>query len=317
MFLSQAANLKGDSGTALPDVYPTLSRNDIRLTRGSSVLIGAGPGTGKSMFALNYVLDAGCKTLYISPDTNKGDTVARVAQRLTGNLRTVVEAQLEEGPDVYPELFAKLDSVRHIDFSFKSGIDLDGVRNLIFAYCEKFGEWPELVVIDNLVNLIVDQSSPAEWQMTMQDLDDIAKDIEACVMVLTHVAGHKEGGTDPIGMADILYKVTKSAAIVLTLTRDAFDASKFLVACVKNRNGKADPSGYTRYTLKIRRETCHIWDPLNVKEESETFVGSMNDATLRSSSVQVSYPHSSPGLYTEPVPNLERIQAFIKTQDTS
>lgn len=326
MFLSQAANLRGDSGTPLPDVYPTLAQNDIRFYRASTVMVAAGPSTGKSMFALNYALDAGCKTLYISPDTSKGDTVVRAGQRLTGNLRAVVEAQLNEGPDVYPHLYEKLDSVRNIDFNFRTGIDLDDIRNMIFAYCEKTGEWPELIIIDNLVNLIVDQSNPAEWQMTTQDLDDIAKETEACVMILTHVAGHKENGTDPIGLSDILYKVTKYAATVLTLTEDAFDRSKMLVACVKNRNGKMNKNGTMRYELRIRRETCHIWDPLNRQAppvDSVNIPSDMMGVGLEPTSIvqdtpaQPQYAYQQNGYHQETPPNLDRIRAFMAVQDTS
>ena len=303
MFLFHAARQKGESGTPLPEVYPTLSRHDIKFYRGSSVLIAAGPSTGKSMFALNYVLDSNVKTLYVSPDTNKGDTVLRAAQKLTGNIRTVVEAQLEEGPDVYPHLFEKLDSIHNIDFNFRSGIDLDDVRNMIFAYCEKTGEWPELVVIDNLVNLIVDQSNPAEWQMTMQDIDDIAKEIECCIIILSHVAGHKEGGTDPIGLSDILYKVTKYVSLALTLTNDPFDRSKILVACVKNRNGRMDKSGRMRYTLSFRPETCHIWDP---EKQTET----------PDEQEQVQYPYQQSGYHQESPPNLDAMAAFMARQDS-
>ena len=301
MFLFHAARQKGESGTPLPDIYPTLSRQDIRLYRGSSILVAAGPSTGKSMFALNYAIDSGVKCLYISPDTNKGDTVCRAGQKLTGNLRHVVAAQLEEGPDVYPHLFEKLDSVQNIDFNFRSGIDLDDVRNLIFAYCEKTGEWPELIVIDNLVNLIVDQSNPAEWQMTMQDIDDIAKETESCIMVLSHVAGHKEGGTDPIGLSDILYKVTKYASLVLTLTEDGFDKTKILVSCVKNRNGKMDKSGRMRYALSFRPETCHIWDPVTVSTNSTPVA---------------QYAYQQPGYHQETPDGLDAMRAFMSQQDS-
>ena len=303
MYLVQAARQKGESGTPLPDVYPTLARNDIRFYRGSSGLVAAGPSTGKSMFALNYVLESGAKTLYISPDTSKGDTVLRAGQILTGNHRAVVSAQLEEGPDVYPHLFDTLDSIRNIDFSFRTGIDLDDVRNLVFAYCEKYGCWPELIVLDNLVNLVVDQSNPAEWQMLTQDLDDIAKETESFMMILTHVAGHKEGGTEPIGLSDILYKVTKYASVVLTLTEDGFDRSKLLVACVKNRNGKMDKTGRMRFELRRRPETCHIWDPAAQHPELET--------------VAPQYAYEQPGYHQDTPRNLDKIKAFMAKQDSS
>lgn len=214
------------------------------------------------MLALNYALRGNVKTLFISADTSKGDTVLRVSSFLTGRYRVPVEHELNQGPEKSKDLYDRLRDVDNIDFFFRTGIDDNDIRMMLFSYAERHGRWPELVVVDNLVNLIVDQSAPGEWQMTMRNLDEMAKETESCFMVLSHVAGHKENGDQPIGLSDVLYKVTKDAALVLTLTHDSFDKSKLLVSCVKNRNGRADKSGNIRYPLSVVPELSRITDPL-------------------------------------------------------
>jgi hypothetical protein len=248
------------------------------------------------MLALNYAMQSKVKTLYISPDTSHGDMVSRVCQILDGSYRSVVEAKLEEGPEHYPEFYAKLDRLSHIDFYFRTSIQLNDIRQMMFAYLTKHGDWPELVVVDNLVNLIVDQSSPAEWQMTAQDLDDMAKETQSCMLILTHVAGAKENGDQPLGLSDILYKVTKAASLVLTLTLPDMQPNRILLACVKNRNGESDKSGKRRYELIVQPELCRIWDPV-----------------LHTAGTAVEFQEPvTPGPAR---PDLDRIRAFMAEQD--
>jgi predicted ATP-dependent serine protease len=132
----------------------------------------------------------------------------------------------------------------------------------IKAYVELYGIAPELIVIDNLMNVAAETDN--EWaglRAIMMELHDMARKTEACVLVLHHVSEQSEYGSPmmPPPRRAIHGKVSQLPALILTL---GYDPSQGLlrIASVKNRFGPhyADASQWA--SLFVNFGACQIGD---------------------------------------------------------
>lgn len=246
-----------DEGEVLPTVFKTLAEKDIHFFRGSVHVVAAAPGVGKSILALTLGIEMGCPTLYICADTPRHITAIRAGQMLTSNFKAVVEAQLEEAESSIWEAYQKAD---HIGAFYRSGISPDEITLMIGAFAEIRGEFPHLVILDNLTNVSYEgDSESAAQKRIIAELDAIAKDANICMVVLVHVAGQYKGGLIPIPQDGVMNKLAEFQHTTLTLTRSTFEG-ELLVACVKNRTGPCDPSGITRFGLNVNFDVMRLSD---------------------------------------------------------
>ena len=130
----------------------------------------------------------------------------------------------------------------------------------IKAYVELYGHSPELIVIDNLMNIVAESDN--EWaglRAIMMELHDMARKTEACVLVLHPVSEQSEYGStiNPPARRSIHGKVSQLPALICTLGYDPQNA-QLKIASVKNRFGPhtADASRYT--TLYVNYSACQI-----------------------------------------------------------
>jgi predicted ATP-dependent serine protease len=245
--------------TPLPDVWLALSAKQIKFRRGQVCMVAAAPNAGKSMFALIYAMKAGVKTLFFSADTDTTTVMMRAAAAASGHSQVSVELNLSKDSHYYDKHFDKLS---HIKWVFDSSPSLDDIELEIKAYVELYGEAPELIVIDNLMNVAAETDN--EWaglRAIMMELHDMARKTEACVLVLHHVSEQSEYGSPskPPARRAIHGKVSQLPALILTLGYDPGQAT-LCVAAVKNRFGPhtADASDYA--TLFVNYAACQISD---------------------------------------------------------
>ena len=245
--------------TPLPDVWTGLSAKQIKFRRGQVCMVAAAPNAGKSMFALIYAIKAQRPTLFFSADTDTTTVMMRVAAHSSGHSQVTVEQNLSADSHYYDKLFAKSS---HIKWVFDSSPSLDDIELEIRAYVELYGVAPELIVIDNLMNVSAETDN--EWaglRAIMMELHDMARKTEACVLVLHHVSEQSEYGspTRPPARRSIHGKVSQLPALILTLGYDPGQAT-LSVAAVKNRFGPhtADASDYA--TLLVNYAACQIGD---------------------------------------------------------
>jgi predicted ATP-dependent serine protease len=222
-------------------------------------MVAAAPNAGKSMLALVYAINANVPTLFFSADTDISTVALRVAAATSGHTQLTVESNLNKDPNFYRKY---LDNITHIQWVFDSSPNLDDLEMEIKAYVELYGIYPELIVIDNLMNVVAESDN--EWaglRDIMMNLHDMARKTEACVLVLHHVSEASEYGspTMPPPRRAIHGKVSQLPAVILTL---GYDPSQgFLrVAPVKNRFGPhfADASQWA--TLFVSFASCAIGD---------------------------------------------------------
>ena len=255
--LSRAWSSVTTKATPLPEVWTDLNQKQIKFRRGQVCMVAAAPNAGKSMFALVYAIRAKVPTLFFSADTDTATVMIRAASALSGHSQLSVEAQLQTNANAYKD---KLKDMSHIQWVFDSSPSLDDIELEVKAYVELYGIAPELIVIDNLMNVVAEHDN--EWaglRQIMMELHDMARKTEACVMVLHHVSEQSEYGdtTKPPARRAIHGKVSQLPSLILTLGYSPTEGT-LRVAPVKNRFGPMYANADEHIALFVDYATCRI-----------------------------------------------------------
>lgn len=240
--LSQAANKNKQGAALLPDLWPALAEQAIRFRRGQVTMIAGAPNAGKSLIALNYAVLSKVPTLYISADTDAYTTAIRAAALITGHTVKGVEAafQTEEGSEFYTDSLQQIDNVR---FDFYPSPTLDDIQLTVKAYAEAYGEYPHLIIVDNLMNVVSLHEN--EWtglRDIAKSMHHMARETDAAVFILHHTS-ENEGKPDiPPARKAIQGKVSQLPELIITVALIP-TTGEFRVAPVKNRFGANTPTG--------------------------------------------------------------------------
>lgn len=245
--------------TPLPDVWSALAEKQVKFRRGQVCMVAAAPNAGKSMFALIYAVKAQVPTLFFSADTDTTTVMMRAAAHASGHNQVNVEQNLSSDSHYYDKHFDKL---KHIKWVFDSSPSLDDIELEIKAYVELYGQAPELIIIDNLMNVAAETDN--EWaglRAIMMELHDMARKTEACVLVLHHVSEQSEYGSpsEPPARRAIHGKVSQLPALILTLGYNPVTA-ELKIAAVKNRFGPHAADGKDYAILLVNYGACQISD---------------------------------------------------------
>ena len=257
--LNRAWRGSNTNATPLPDVWVALANKQIKFRRGQVCMVAAAPNAGKSMFALIYAIKAKVPTLFFSADTDTATVMMRAASHLSGHEQLLVESNLLSNRHYYDKYLSEMESIQ---FVFDSSPSLDDIELEIKAYVELFGIPPELIVVDNLMNVV--SESDNEWaglRAIMVEFHDMARKTEACVLVLHHVSEQSEYGktTEPPARRAIHGKVSQLPALIITLAFDPHN-SILKVAAVKNRFGPHTADGSDHIGLFVSYKVCQIND---------------------------------------------------------
>lgn len=257
-----------DVGLALPTVFPTLDKMGARFRRGQLSMIAGGPGTGKSAL-ISYMAinmgygeygEFGVPTLYFSADTDKrtlGNRIAASVSRLTVDECEDLLLKKHRGT------MQMLDSqTSHIWFNWNNGPGLKDIQDEVEAFAHVNGEWPHLIVIDNLKNIWVetpgDGGEHVRYDRVLDFLHELAGMTNAHIAVLHHVAGFYENGDAPIPLSGILGKVTKPFRLIITLYKP--NENQIALSIVKNSTGKMSQKGDLSCELEIDLERQQFID---------------------------------------------------------
>lgn len=233
--LSLALRTRGEEGEALPSGNKRLADIGVHFRRGQLSLVAAAPGGGKSSLITHLVREMGAPTLYFSAD---GDTLT-VGKSVLAGLLGIDQSDAEllllnEDPKAYEILG---DAIDHVWWCFDSSPSLQDINEELDAYAMVMGEWPHLVVIDNLMDIAEGAEEGARLTEMSMALKSMARFTGAHVCALAHVTGYYTDGTIPIPRSGIMYKIDKKPEMILTLYQP--QPGWVHICVVKNRGGEA------------------------------------------------------------------------------
>ena len=144
----------------------------------------------------------------------------------------------------YEDELSFLDNVR---FTYGDSPTYDDLVLDLAAYHETFGDWPKVLVIDNLMNVTGDNENEwASMRDTAKVIHKLTRITGAAVIVLHHAADDR---TDPSTPAPHKSSQGKVAQLPKAIWSLALAGDELRVAPVKNRWGRADPTGNTFVSL--------------------------------------------------------------------
>ena len=153
-----------------------------------------------------------------------------------------------------------------IRFNYSASPNLDQIEASVRAYEEVYGDYPALIVIDNVTNVRSggdnDDDPFAGLESLMDYLHDMARNTAACVVGLHHVTGGYNDADRAIPLSGVKGQIARVPEMVLTLHKqvDDFGPDRLCVSTVKNRGGKADPSGSDYVPLYFQGDNMAIKD---------------------------------------------------------
>lgn len=166
-----------------------------------------------------------------------------------------------------------------IRFDYTPSPTLDTITNKVHAYEELHGDYPELIVVDNALDVVmeggdVDQAQSLDALMGW--LHELARTTDACVIVLHHVTGPYNDANQPIPLSGVKGQIGRVPELILTLHKELGEygsPDRINVSTVKNRGQKADPSGQSFVSLSFDGYRMKIEDSdgYTVLQENDPF----------------------------------------------
>jgi predicted ATP-dependent serine protease len=254
--LARAVGSVDIGGEPLPSVFRTFDANKVVIRRSEISMIAGTPGAGKSTLALAIALRAKVPTLYISADTNAHTMAMRLLSMIINKPQSEAEMLLID--DVENSRKVINNSSGHIFWSFESAPTLTDIDQEVEAFEELWGCAPTLIVIDNLMDIANDGGEEfAAMRSTIKELKYLARDTNAAVLLLHHTKESYVG--NPCQPRSALQgMVAQLPALICTVGSNA--PGFIAVAPVKNRYGKADPTGDTAFWLQFNPEMMDVSD---------------------------------------------------------
>ena len=254
--LARAVGSKDIGGEPLPHIFRTFEANKVVIRRAEISMIAGTPGAGKSTLALALALRSKVPTLYISADTNAHTMAMRLLSMITGKPQSDAELLLNDDVDGSRKIINEASG--HIFWSFESAPTLADIDQEVLAFEELWGCAPTLIVVDNLMDVANDGGEEfAGMRSTIKELKYLARDTNAAVLVLHHTKESYVG--NPCQPRSALQgMVAQLPALICTVGTNA--PGYIAVAPVKNRYGKADPSGDTAFWLQFNPEIMDVSD---------------------------------------------------------
>ena len=247
-------------GEPLAPPFQAFERSGIILRRAEVTIIAGTPGAGKSSIALHIAARLKQPTLYFSADTN-AHTMAMRLMAMSGRMtQQSAENILKTDPERAESLLADNN---HLYWSFEPSPTLKDLDEEVSAFETIWGRSPSLIVVDNLMDIAMDGHEEfAGMRAAMKELKYLARDTNACVLVLHHTQEGSPGY--PCQPRSALQgKVAQIPAMVLTVGQITLPNTEDVYLCVapvKNRYGKADHTGQTYVNLSFDPASMYLED---------------------------------------------------------
>lgn len=247
--LGSGARRPALTGGFLPPVFQPFERDGIRVRRGTVSMIAGCSGAMKTGLALVWLYRLNLPTLYISADSEDFEMQERAASMVSGHPQARVRQNIRD-------YVAQLDSLP-FRVVYEDSPSYKDLEQEVAAYAEAYGQFPEVIVIDNFMNLVGENEN--EWA-SMRDhskvVHRLTRTTGAATFVLHHMGEDKADQSMPQPKAKLQGKVSQLPKVILSL---AYDNNELRVAPVKNRFGPGDASGQRYTSLWFDPSTMQVY----------------------------------------------------------
>lgn len=190
-------------------------------------------------------------------------TAVKLYSLITGKTNKEVELALRDPLQRDGIRSGIASSTEHLFISHASRPTPEAIAAHEMAFEEVWGRPPQLLVLDNAMNVA---TSGADEISGLRELSQImhwlAGEKEIAVLMLHHI--NLSGGGDiltrPAALSAVKGQISELPAMIGTVCADV-PAGKLRFASVKNRHGKADPTGKTYLELDFDGPSGRITDP--------------------------------------------------------
>lgn len=259
MFRLHRINPRENAREPLPDVFG-LAQHGMVVRRGQVTMISAQPNDGKSLLTLWAVIQwaqLGLRSLYFSADTDEETTLRRAAATITGQTQNVIETRMRAGWDETAHALADLNG--GVVFDFETDPTYQHIQEELVAYFEAYGDYPQIVVVDNLMDVAGDNEDEyGGMRDTTRAMKRFARLTGAAVILLHHCNETDKRENHPPARREITGKVAQKPEMILTVQ---LDGNRMMIACVKNRSGPKDPKGIIHFVLMVDFERVEFFGP--------------------------------------------------------
>jgi hypothetical protein len=213
---------------------------------------------------LTMVLEALVPSLMYSADSDAFTQLSRSIANLA-DIKVSHAAEMILEDRITDEIKEELRKVPLI-IDYDSSPTPHDIEEILLAYYEMCNEFPALIVVDNITNVVTDASDSGDpfsgLEALMDYLHSMARQTGACVIGLHHVTGEYNNGDKPIPLNGVKGQITRVPEMVLTLHKKLLENGRWILCAspVKNRGGKADPTGQTYAELEFIGETMKVID---------------------------------------------------------
>jgi predicted ATP-dependent serine protease len=244
--LHRAVRSMDRGGAAIPMPFKTWTDNHISIRRGEVSMIAGPPGAGKSTAALAIAVKSGVPTLYASADSHESTMAIRALAMTTNMAQIDVEDQMSERPEWASDVLR--EKIGHIHWMFDASPTLGDLEDEISVYREIMGSDPQLIVVDNAVDVTHDSGDEfSSLRSLMREVKWWARETNAAFLILHHTSEGVEGRPCPPRSA-LHGKIAQIPSLIVTL--GSVTPGVMYAAAVKNRYGPADPTGQTFMSME-------------------------------------------------------------------
>lgn len=228
----------------------------VKLRRGELIVITGRSGTQKSALTMAMCIDWNIPTLYFAGDMSPSDVSYRLAENMMNMPREPVEDQLVNHGPMRDEILAELGKL-NLQFSY-GGISWPGIDAEIQAYVELYDAYPELIVIDNLMDIEGGETDYASQAENMSELKRLCEAI-GCTMIVLHHASEGDGRAvhECPPRSSLKNKLSEKPEVILGVALSP-GTNEFRIAPLKGRGFPCDPSGNTYARLRAMPEVCRF-----------------------------------------------------------
>jgi AAA domain len=253
----KASSRIGNRGAPLPAPYDFYNDDNVEVhfRRGGVSMLAGVPGSFKTALALNEVVrwsDKDIYTQYFSIDSDESTIHERLCGIVTGKTLKEIKSFLRHDKSYFDrDIYDRLGD--RVMFEYQNQ-NWDSMVYHVASYEQKYGTYPDLIVIDNLIDLASDIYDFAGMQAIIKNADSLAKRIGAHVRILHHARLVKvDSGIDvapgqPPADNEIQGKMTQFPTLVMTLGAAGMYVR---MAVVKNRFGWQYPDARKSHPFQV------------------------------------------------------------------